>query len=113
MFFDRGTFWALPLTYLYLPKSARVYLSPNLSKFITFAAAPLVLTPFVRNQGPIMVKGNHLQQCVHQVEGTNFVDQTRCPEFKNKLSWATTGFPNVPVTHASVMWVLDRSSRGN
>ena len=24
---------------------------PNLSKFITFAAAPLVLTPFVRNQG--------------------------------------------------------------
>ena len=23
---------------------------PNLSKFITFAAAPLVLTPFVRNQ---------------------------------------------------------------
>ena len=26
MFFDRGSFWVLPLTYLYLPKSARVYL---------------------------------------------------------------------------------------
>ena len=26
---------------------------PNLSKFITFAAAPLVLTPFVRNQGTV------------------------------------------------------------
>ena len=25
-YFDRGTFWVLPLTYFYLPKSARVYL---------------------------------------------------------------------------------------
>ena len=53
MFFDGGTFWVLPLTYFYLPKSARAYLFPNLSnKSITFAAAPLVLTPFVRNRGP-------------------------------------------------------------
>ena len=51
MFFDRGTFRVLRLTYFYLPKSARAHLFPNLSKFITFAAAPLVLTPFVRNQG--------------------------------------------------------------
>ena len=49
-FFDRGTFWVLPLTYFYLPQSSRAYLFSNLSKFITFAAAPLVLTPFVRNQ---------------------------------------------------------------
>ena len=28
MFFDRGTFGVLPLTYLYLPKSARAYLFP-------------------------------------------------------------------------------------
>ena len=26
MFFDRGTFWVLPLTYFCLPKSARAYL---------------------------------------------------------------------------------------
>ena len=38
MFFDRVTFWVLPLTYF------------DVSKFINFAAAPLVLTPFVRNQ---------------------------------------------------------------
>ena len=44
MFSDRGTFWVLPLAYVYLPKSARSYLFPNLSKLITFAAAPLVLT---------------------------------------------------------------------
>ena len=49
-FFDRGTFRVLPLIYLYLPKSARASFFPNLSRFITFAAAPLVLTPFVRNQ---------------------------------------------------------------
>ena len=51
MFFDRGTFWVLPLTYFYLPKSARAYrtayLFPSV-KFVAFAAAPLVLTPFVR-----------------------------------------------------------------
>ena len=28
MFFDRGTFGVLPLTYFYLPKSARAYLFP-------------------------------------------------------------------------------------
>ena len=50
MFHERGTFWVLLLTYFYLPKSAREYLFPDLSNFITFAAAPLVLTPFVRNQ---------------------------------------------------------------
>ena len=50
MFCHRGTFWVLPLTYFYTAKSARVYLFPHLSKIITFAAAPLVLTPFVRNQ---------------------------------------------------------------
>ena len=51
MFFDRGTFRVLPLTYCCIPKSARAYLFPNLSEFLTFAAAPLVLTPFLRNQG--------------------------------------------------------------
>ena len=28
-FLDRGTFWVLPLTYFYLPKSARAYLFPQ------------------------------------------------------------------------------------
>ena len=51
MLFDGGTFWVLPLTYFYLPKSARGYLlSPNLSRLFTFTAAPLVSTPFVCNQ---------------------------------------------------------------
>ena len=50
MFFDRGTSWVLPLTYFYLPKSARAYLFPQSVEFSTFAVAPLVLSPFVRNQ---------------------------------------------------------------
>ena len=66
MSFDRGTFWGtpvlqisctlaeglfgvLPLTYFYLPKMPGCAFFPNLSTFITFAAAPLVLTPFVCN----------------------------------------------------------------
>ena len=40
-----------PVNLLYLHKSAIVNPSPNLWKIITFAAAPLVLTPFVRNRG--------------------------------------------------------------
>ena len=50
LFFDRGTFWVLPIIYFYLPKVPGRTFFPNLSKLITFAAAPLVLTPFVRNQ---------------------------------------------------------------
>ena len=50
--FDRGTFLVLPLTYLYLPKSARAYPFPQSVKVITFAAALLVLTLFVRDQVP-------------------------------------------------------------
>ena len=43
--FDRGTFWALPLVYFYLPEvPGRTFLT-NLSKTNTFAAAPSVLTP--------------------------------------------------------------------
>ena len=49
MFFD-GTFWVLPLTSFYLPKSARAYLFSQSVKFHYFCSAPLVLTPVVRNQ---------------------------------------------------------------
>ena len=50
--FDRGTFWGTPLVYLLLSsqKCQGVPFFPNLSKSITFAAAPSVSTPFVRNQ---------------------------------------------------------------
>ena len=52
MSFDRGTFWVLPLTYFYIPRSSGAHLFSTIrQQSITFAAAPLVLTPFVRNQG--------------------------------------------------------------
>ena len=50
VFLTEGLFGVLPLTYLYFPRSARAYLFPNPSKLVTFAAAPLVSTPSVRNQ---------------------------------------------------------------
>ena len=51
MFFDRGTFWVLPLSHFYIPKRARAHLFPqSVKQIITFAAAPLVLATFVRNQ---------------------------------------------------------------
>ena len=47
-----GLLEVLPLTYYYLPESARAYLCYPIyqTSLIIFAAAPLVLTPFVRNQ---------------------------------------------------------------
>ena len=51
VFFTEGLFGeVLLLTYLYLPESSGRTFFPNLSKLIAFAAAPLVLTPFVRSQ---------------------------------------------------------------
>ena len=45
-FFDRGTFGVPPLTYFYLPNSARACLFPQSDR----RPAPLVLTAFVRSQ---------------------------------------------------------------
>ena len=36
VFFDRGTFWVLPLAYFYLPKSVRAYLFPQSVKIHYF-----------------------------------------------------------------------------
>ena len=49
MFFDRD-FLGTPVNLLLSPKESRAYLFPQPLKFVTFAAAPLVLTSFVRNQ---------------------------------------------------------------
>ena len=46
MFLDGGTFWAP----IYQHASILRTFFPNLSKLVAFAATPLVLTPFVRNQ---------------------------------------------------------------
>ena len=48
MSFDRGTFWVLP-TFILTKVPGRTFF-PNLSKSITCAAAPLVLTLLIRSQ---------------------------------------------------------------
>ena len=40
VFFDRGTFWVLPLTYFHLPKRARAYLLPQSVKVPYFCSGP-------------------------------------------------------------------------
>ena len=45
MSFDRGTFWQLPLTYFYLPKSARAYLFPQSVKVYYFCSGPISVDP--------------------------------------------------------------------
>ena len=46
MFFDRGTFWVLPLTYFYLPKSTRVYpFSPICHISCYFCSGPISVDP--------------------------------------------------------------------
>ena len=48
MFFDRGTFWVPAVPICQNLSMMRTFF-PNPSKLVTFAATPLVLTPFVRN----------------------------------------------------------------
>ena len=43
--FDSGTFWVLPLTYFYLPKSARPYLCPHSHKIHYFCSGPISVDP--------------------------------------------------------------------
>ena len=41
VFFDRGTFWVLPLTYFHLPKSARLSLFPQSDEMHSFRGGPM------------------------------------------------------------------------
>ena len=43
--FARGTFWVLPLTYFYLPRSARAYLFPQSVKSHYFCSGPISVDP--------------------------------------------------------------------
>ena len=45
MIFDRGTFWVLPLTYFYLPKSARAHLFPQSVKIHYLCSGPISVDP--------------------------------------------------------------------
>ena len=56
-FLTEGLFGYSRLPTFIFSKVAGLAFSPNLSKFITFAAAPVVLTPFVRNQGVRRILG--------------------------------------------------------
>ena len=48
LFFDRGTFWVLPLTYFYVPKSARAYLCSQSVTIHYFRSGPISADPICR-----------------------------------------------------------------
>ena len=55
-FLTEGLFLGTPINLLLIfPKVPGCTFFPNLSKIITVAAAPLVLTPFVRNQAGLLI----------------------------------------------------------
>ena len=45
MLFDRGTSWALPLTCLYIPRSARAYLFPQYVKIVYLCSGRISVDP--------------------------------------------------------------------
>ena len=45
VFFDRGTFRGLPLTYLYIPRRARAYLFPKSDKIVYLCSGPIGFDP--------------------------------------------------------------------
>ena len=44
-FFNRGTFWVLPLTCFYIPKGDRAYLFPQSVKHISVVSGPISVDP--------------------------------------------------------------------
>ena len=91
MLFDRGTFRVLPLTYFDLPKSARAYLFlQSVEIHISFAAAPFVSTPFVRNQGaPVVTHTSESRPVIRLFEPKNLDEvSNRIPPTSQKRSGA-------------------------
>ena len=52
LFFDRGTFWVLPLTCFYLPRVARAYLFPQPVKIHYFCSGPMSVDPTCPRPNP-------------------------------------------------------------
>ena len=53
MFFDRGTFWVLPLTYYYFPKSARAYLFSKSVEIHYSCSGPISVDPICPQPTPV------------------------------------------------------------
>ena len=55
--FLTGTFWVLPLTYIYLPNSARAYLFPQSVKVHYFCSSPISVDPVCPQANPSLPGG--------------------------------------------------------
>ena len=61
MFFDKGTFWVLPLTSFYPPKRARSYLFPQSVKIHYFCSGPIRVDPICPQPRPGAARAAALQ----------------------------------------------------
>ena len=84
-FFDGGTFWVLPLTYLYLPRSARAYLSPQSVNTHYFRSGPNSsvdpICPQPRTTGEDHARGSyyyHYYYCYYCILYSVIVNNTLC-----------------------------------
>ena len=67
-FFDRGTFWVLPLTYLYLPKNARAYIFPKSVKMHYFCSGPISVDPICpQPKGSCRARGTRWSTMIYSV----------------------------------------------
>ena len=58
-FFDGGTSWVLPLTYFYIPRSARAYLSPQSVEIRYFCGGPVSVDPISPQTKGVPKRGPH------------------------------------------------------
>ena len=69
--FDRGTFWVLPLTYFYIPRSVRAYLFPQSVNIHYFCSGPIRVVFWWRDFRVLpsnvctSVFGKHMYTCVY------------------------------------------------
>ena len=67
MFFDRGTFWVLPLPYFDMPKSARAYLFPQSVEIHYFRSGPMSADPICPQPRQVFIFKPVMQiyTCIH------------------------------------------------
>ena len=85
MFFDRGVFWVLPLTYLYLPKSASAYLFPQSVKI----SGPISVDPICPQPITGAALGERWSQrekgLIGLIQNNNFQEHFRRKQNNKKL----------------------------
>ena len=66
---------------------------------------------FNKVSGLATLKNGKGSWCLYQEKGLETVKSGTCPGFSEEWTWATTGFMDQPVLHASDIWALDGNGK--